>query len=83
MSAFDKRADWAMPGSECWVVEDSGEWVKGRVISFAGRGYLILVEGEKSHTATKRECEIRPRDMYNYGKDKPEKLVVAIPERRK
>lgn len=83
MSAFDKRADWALPGSECWVVEDSGEWIKGRVVSFAGRGYLIMVEGEKSYTATKRECEIRPRDMYNYGKDKPEKLAAEIPERRK
>ena len=83
MSAFDKRADWAMPGSECWVVVEDGEWVKGRVVSFAGGGYLIMVEGEKSYTATKRECEIRPRDMYNYGKDKPEHVAAGATERRK
>ncbi|HPF41666.1 MAG TPA: hypothetical protein P5081_18990 [Phycisphaerae bacterium] len=85
MSAFDKRADWALPGTECWAVDDNGDWVKARVVSFAGGGYLILFEGEKSCTRTRKECQIRPRDMYNYGKDKPEPVTVgvAVVERRK
>jgi RNA polymerase subunit RPABC4/transcription elongation factor Spt4 len=77
MSAFDKREDWALPGAECWVAEDDGSWHKGRVVSFAGGGYVVIIEGEKSRTAKRREHQIRPRDMYNYGKDKPEPLCAG------
>ncbi len=81
MSAFDKREDWAMPGTDCWVALDDGTWEKGRVVSFAGGGYIILVEGENSYTTKRREHQIRPRDLYNFGKDKPEPIAPGVDRR--
>ena len=71
MLTGDHRKDWAMPDTDCWVADENGNWLKGKVMSFAPGGYLVMLMGEHSSVRKVREYEIRPRDMYSYGKDKP------------
>ncbi len=70
MLTGDHRNDWAMPDTDCWVSLENGTWVKGKVMTFAPGGYLVLLSGGNG-TRKVREYEIRPRDMYSYGKDMP------------
>jgi len=76
MSAIDKREDWATPGGHCWAVDEQGGWKKGRIVTIGADGYLVLVEGDACGVATKLEHEIRPRDMCNFGKDKPAPMMA-------
>lgn len=70
MLTGDHRKDWALPDTDCWVANDDGTWSKGKVMTFAPGGYIVLLMGENG-TRKVREHEIRPRDMYSYGNDKP------------
>lgn len=79
MMTGDKRNDWALPDTDCWVAMEDGTWAKAKVLSFAAGGYIVMMM-DPPGTRKVREHEIRPRDMYNFGKDAPN---VPIGERRK
>jgi len=80
MHLGDHRKDWALPDTDCWVNIGDETWVKGRVMSFAPGGYLVLIMGAEGGARKVREYEIRPRDMFSYNKDQPAELPL---ERRK
>lgn len=74
----DSRRDWMVPGDLIWVADGNGEWQKGAIFGLLGMGYAVQLEG--GGVVNKREYEIRPRDLYNYGRDKPQ--VTAVERRR-
>ena len=65
----DRREDWAVPQTDCWVAQDDGSWSKGRILSVGPTEFIVSIEGGPA--VTRREFQLRPRDKFKYGKDRP------------
>jgi len=65
----DRREDWAAPQTDCWVAQDDGSWSKGRILSVGPTDFIVSIESGPA--VTRREFQLRPRDKFKYGKDRP------------
>lgn len=77
----DHRHDWMMPGDMVWIADSTGDWGKGAIVGMLGMGYAVQLEA--GGVANVREHQIRPRDLYRYGRDRPETCPGGAIERRR